>query len=87
MQAHPWLTCTEMDTLIGAVGGKVIMTFLFTHADFMFGILLDNKFAAEAGRKITGLKKRLCDQGFSFGEICPVLLTDNGGEFSQVSDF
>jgi len=87
MQDHPWITCTEMDTLIGAVGGKVIMTLHFTHSDFMFGILLDNKTAAEAGRKITELKSHLRNHGFSFGEICPVLLTDNGGEFSHVSDF
>jgi len=87
MQEHPWIACTEMDTLIGSAGGKVIMTFHFTHSDLMFGILLDNKSAAEAGRKVVELKRHLCCQGFSFGEICPVLLTDNGGEFSRVSDF
>ena len=30
----------EMDTVIGEVGGKLIMTFIFTGFDFMFGLLL-----------------------------------------------
>ncbi len=77
----------EMDTVIGEVGGKLIMTFIFTGFDFMFGLLLDDKTAAEAASKITTLKYNLASAGFSFGEIFPVLLTDNGGEFSCVSAF
>ena len=45
------------------------------------------KTAAEAAQKIQGLKKKLKDNNFSFGDIIPVLLTDNGGEFSIVSAF
>ena len=33
----------EMDTVIGRIGGKVIMTFHFTQMNFMFGLLLDDK--------------------------------------------
>ena len=81
------LGVVEMDTVIGRSSGKVIMTFQFVLTDFMFGILLDNKTAAEAGAKITILKQRLAKLGFSFGEVFPVLLTDNGGEFSHVHAF
>lgn len=81
------LPLTEMDTVIGRIGGKVIMTFQCVSADFMFGILLENKSAAEAAAKITELKARLSALGFSFGELFPILLTDNGGEFSCVSAF
>ena len=77
----------EFDTLIGNLGGKVIMTIHFTAPDFMFGLLLQNKTAAEASSAITLLKSRLADNGFSFGEIFPVILTDNGGEFSDVAAF
>lgn len=77
----------EMDTVIGTPGGKVIMTFIFAELDFMFGLLLDNKTAAEAAYRITELKKRLAVAGFLFGDIFPVLLTDNGGEFSNVAAF
>lgn len=87
MGKHPQMNCTEMDTLIGSIGGKVIMTFQFVNTDFMFGILLDNKTAAEAGAKIIALKERLNTKGVCFGEIFPVLLTDNGGEFSNVFAF
>lgn len=87
MEEHPGINCVEMDTLIGATGGKVIMTFQFIHVDFMFGILLDNRSAAEAGAKILALKKRLKCGDISFGDVFPVLLTDNGGEFSNVFDF
>ena len=53
----------------------------------MTGLLLENKTAAEAAKKITELKKRLRKAGFSFGDIFPLILTDNGGEFSNVSAF
>lgn len=87
MEEHPWINCVEMDTLIGSVGGKVIMTFHFVNTDFMFGVLLENKSAAEAGAKVCALKERLKHNGFPFGDVFPVLLTDNGGEFSNVFDF
>ena len=81
------LPLVEMDTVIGNPGGKTIMTMHFVNADFMFGILLENKTAAEASNKITTLKKKMKAAGFSFGDIFPVILTDNGGEFSNVSAF
>ena len=87
MAENPHLHVVEMDTVIGSPGGKVIMTFQFVSADFMFGILLDNKSAAEAASKIRALKSRLSSLGLSFGKLFPVLLTDNGGEFSCVSAF
>jgi len=77
----------EMDTVIGRVGGKVIMTFDFTFCNFMFGLLLDNKTAAEAALKIRELKVALNVGGIRFGDIMPLILTDNGGEFSYVSAF
>lgn len=78
---------TEMDTVIGRPGGKVLMTFIFTICNFMFGLLLNNKSAAEATAAIQGLKDRLGRIGFSFGEVIPVLLTDNGTEFNNIDAF
>jgi len=80
-------TWTEMDTVIGSPGGKVIMTFDFTLCNFMFGLLLDNKTSAEAARSIRSLKEKLFDNGIHFGDVIPLLLTDNGGEFADVSAF
>jgi len=75
---------TEMDTVIGRVGGKVIITFVFTLCNFMFGLLLNDKSCLEVSEKITALKATLSGKGFVFGEVIPLLLTDNGGEFSNV---
>ena len=77
----------EMDTVIGRIGGKVIMTFDFTFCNFMFGLLLDNKTAAEAASKIRALKERLKEGGVRFGDVISTLLTDNGGEFSNIFAF
>lgn len=74
----------EMDTVIGRVGGKVILTLDFTLCNFMAGILLDNKTAAETAQKIQLLKSRFVAAGIRFGSIMPIILTDNGGEFADV---
>ena len=87
IEENPDCGYVEMDTVIGKPGGKVIMTFQFVHPDFMFGLLLDNKSAAEATAKIRMLKNVLTDGGFCFSHVFPVLLTDNGGEFSNVFAF
>lgn len=77
----------EMDTVIGRVGGKAILTLHFNAFNFMVGILIDNKTAAETASKICALKENLKSCGFSFGSVMPLILTDNGGEFSNVSAF
>ena len=81
------LPLVQLDTVIGRIGGKVIMTIHFVNSDFMIGLLLENKTAAEAANKIQSLKAELKSLGFYFGDIAPLLLTDNGGEFSIVSAF
>ena len=77
----------EMDTVIGRTGGKVIMTFDFTRDNFMFGVLLDNKTANEAATKVRAVKEKLNKGGACFGNIIPLLLTDNGGEFANTLAF
>jgi len=74
----------EMDTVIGRIGGKVILTLDFTFCNFMAGILLDNKSSAETSAKLISLKKRFTAEGLRFGDILPLILTDNGGEFSDI---
>lgn len=81
------LPIVQLDTVIGRIGGKVIMTIHFVNSDFMVGLLLNNKTAIEAASKIQKLKLKLKVEGFSWSEFAPLLLTDNGGEFSMVSSF
>jgi len=77
----------EMDTVIGRVGGKAILTLNFTFCNFMIGLLLDGKTAAEASQKIRIVKNNLLSNEIRFGDIFPLLLTDNGGEFANISAF
>lgn len=77
----------EMDTVIGRIGGKVIQTFDFTFCNFMFGLLLDNKTALETAEKTRSLKTLLAANHIRFGDVFPLLLTDNGGEFANVFAF
>ena len=75
----------EMDTVVGRIGGKAILTFDFTMCNFMAGFLLDSKSAAAVSAVVCNLKELLLAHGESFGTLFPVILTDNGGEFSDVS--
>ena len=84
MEESGMVSWVEMDTVIGRVGGKVILTLNFTLCNFMAGILLDNKTAAETAQKIQSLKNRFDAAGIRFGSIIPIILTDNGGEFADV---
>jgi transposase, IS30 family len=63
------------------------MTFDFTLCNFMFGLLLNDKSCLEVSEKITALKATLTGKGFVFGDIIPLVITDNGGEFSNVLAF
>ncbi len=87
MEEHRLESCTEMDTVIGRPGGKVILTMIFQSCNFMFGLLLENRTAAEAAAKFLNLKERLRAHGFDPSTVMPVILTDNGGEFSDVFSF
>ena len=77
----------EMDTVIGRIGGKVIMTFTFNTNSFMFGLLLENKTAIEAEDKIKALKRKIEVTGLKFSNIITTLVTDNGGEFANTWAF
>jgi IS30 family transposase len=51
----------------------------------MAGILADNKTSAEVAGRITALKQRFALHNTRFGDILPLVLTDNGSEFSDIS--
>ena len=57
VEDNPDIPLVQLDTVIGRVGGKTILTIHFVNGDFMIGLLLENKTAAEAAKKIQKLKK------------------------------
>ena len=82
-QLNSWL---EMDTVIGRMGGKVLLTFNLSFCNFIFARLLDNKTALEVTKHLYDIKNTLHQADKDFFQLFPVILTDNGGEFARVDD-
>ena len=82
-QLDYWL---EMDTVMGRMGGKVLLTFNLSFCNFIFARLLDNKTALEVTKHLYDIKNTLHQVDKDFFQLFPVILTDNGGEFARVDD-
>ena len=82
-QLNSWL---EMDTVMGRMGGKVLLTFNLSFCNFIFARLLDNKTALEVTKHLYDIKNTLHQVDKDFFQLFPVILTDNGGEFARVDD-
>ena len=75
-----------MDTVMGRMGGKVLLTFNLSFCNFIFARLMDNKTALEVTKHLYKLKNTLHQADKDFCQLFPVILTDNGGEFARVDD-
>ena len=82
-QLDSWL---EMDTVMGRMGGKVLLTFNLSFCNFIFARLLGNKTALEVTKHLYDIKNTLHQADKDFFQLFPVILTDNGGEFARVDD-
>lgn len=82
-QLNSWL---EMDTVMGRMGGKVLLTFNLSFCNFIFARLLENKTALEVTKHLYDIKNTLHEADKDFFQLFPVILTDNGGEFARVDD-
>jgi len=81
MQEHPDLPVVEMDTLLGRTGGKVLLTLHFTVPQLMFAFIRD----ANSSQSVIDIFNRLylVLGPDTFRKLFPVLLCDNGSEFSN----
>lgn len=88
---NPGLPVTEMDTVEGVKGGKVLLTMMFMPYGFMSAFLLPAKTSALVTDAFSTLRRQLAE---AFGDagglelfalLFPVILTDNGTEFSAPS--
>ena len=82
-QLNYWL---EMDTVMGRMGGKVLLTFNLSFCNFIFARLMDNKTSLEVTKQLYDIKNTLHQADKDFCQFFPVILTDNGGEFARVDD-
>lgn len=83
MAQHPDLPITEMDSVEGKKGGKVLLTIHFVKAELMIAFLRESN----DSQSILDVFDRLYLEMRPdiFMKVMPVLLTDNGSEFSNPS--
>ena len=91
IEQNPGLPVTEMDTVEGVKGGKVLLTLMFMPYGFMAAFLLPSKTSANVTETFVMIRMLLVtmlgDGGGleMFARLFPVILTDNGTEFSAPS--
>lgn len=81
ISANPDVPIVEMDSVIGRLHGKVLMTLHLLSFDFMLAILRDRNTSASVTAAMSHLRNILSPE--LFFRMFPVLLTDNGTEFSD----
>ena len=70
-----------MDTVEGIKGGSVLLTLLWRQANFMLAYKLDNKDSESVSSFFSYIKDLLGYEKFHI--LFPIILTDNGIEFSK----
>ena len=70
-----------MDSVIGRVGGKCLLTIHFVETSLMLAFLRDANTSGSVIRIINALDRVLGAEAFD--KLFPVILTDNGSEFSN----
>lgn len=71
----------QMDSVIRSRGGKVLLTVYFVNVSLMLGFLRDVNTSKSVIDIFDGLYEKL--GGRDFQRLFPVVLTDNGSEFSN----
>jgi len=75
------VSVVEMDSVIGRVGGKVLLTLMFTSCDFMLAFIRERNTSQSVIDIFNMLHETLEPE--TFKALFPLLLTDNGSEFSN----
>ena len=78
---HSSLPIVEMDSVIGRIGGKVLLTMLFKSCDFMLAFIRERNTSQSVIEIFDSLYSILGADGFK--RLMPVALGDNGSEFSN----
>jgi IS30 family transposase len=71
----------EMDSVMGKIGGKVLLTLMFKSCDFMIALIRDRNTSQSVIDCFNWMHKELGAKCFK--AMFPVLLGDNGSEFSN----
>jgi IS30 family transposase len=83
LQQHDDVAVLEMDSVIGRIGGKALLTLMFKSCDLMLAFIRDRNTSQSVIDIFNQLYSLLGIQ--IFRALFPVILTDNGSEFSNPS--
>lgn len=81
LEAHPETAVVQMDSVIGRIGGKCLLTIHFVDTGLMLAFLREANTSGSVIRIFDALDTILGTQDFD--RLFPVILTDNGSEFSN----
>lgn len=81
LDKHPESNVVQMDSVIGKQAGKVLLTIHFVETSFMMAFLRDANTSQSVIDVFENLFKTLGTSKFK--KMFPVILTDNGSEFSN----
>ena len=81
MNKYPDTAVVQKDTVIGVTGGKCLLTIQFVESSLMLAFLRDANTSQSVIDIFNGLDEVLGAE--TFDELFPVILTDNGSEFSN----
>lgn len=81
LQQYCDLSVVEMDSVIGRIGGKVLLTLMFKSCDLMLAFIRDRNTSQSVIDVFNLLYSLLGAQ--TFRTMFPILITDNGSEFSN----
>lgn len=83
VKQYPDIPIVEIDTVEGVKGGKVLLTIHFTNSNFMLAFLRDFNTSQSVIDIFENLYIQLSPEIFK--KLFPIILTDNGSEFSNPS--
>ena len=81
MEKNKEIPLVQMDSVIGRKGGKVLLTIHFVETSLMLAYIRDVNTAKTVTDVFKELRKKLGDSLYK--SLFPVILTDNGSEFSN----
>jgi len=81
MEKNPDIAVVQMDSVIGTKGGKCLLTIHFVESSLMLAFLRDANTSQSVIDVFEWLDRRL--GGELFNQLFPVIVTDNGSEFSN----
>lgn len=81
---NPDINIVEMDTVEGIKGGKVLLTIHFVNCSFMLAFIREHNDAQSVINIFNDIEEKIGIEMFK--KLFPVILTDNGSEFSDPTE-